>query len=253
MSERVLPNSAAVVTEVADDHLGATRWSMVWEAGHATTRTMRVALERLCQCYWPPVYAYIRQTGKNETDAEDLTQAFFAHLLEKRWFSKLDPSKGRLRAFLFGSLKFFLTSNFRKETTQKRGGNVVHLSLDEAEERYQHLAMDTDSPDVLFQRHWARQLVERALQTAEKEAVAGGKVTLWNALVDRVLADESEDDLTLVELGKQFHCDGQTMRRHLFQFRKSFRRALCIEVGATISSEDPEEIQQEMRVLFESL
>src|SRR5262245_52119700 len=115
-----------------------TRWSLVVAAGGDNSSAARVALESLCELYWYPLYAYVRRHGRSPDDARDLTQAFFASLIERGDFEQLTPDRGRFRAFLLASLKHFLANDVARRRTLKRGGGVapVSLPLDHAEERY---------------------------------------------------------------------------------------------------------------------
>jgi RNA polymerase sigma-70 factor (ECF subfamily) len=114
-----------------------THWSVVLNARDPASPQAGEALEQLCHLYWPPLYAYVRRVGKDEHTAKDLTQAFFARVLQKHWLNQADRQRGKFRSFLLGALKHFLADEWDKSQAQKRGGGRVILSFDEptAEER----------------------------------------------------------------------------------------------------------------------
>ena len=106
-----------------------THWSVVLTAGRNDTARARAALENLCQTYWYPLYAYVRRRGQAPEDAQDLTQAFFARLLERNWVEQADQQKGRFRSFLLSALNHFLSDEWDKARAQKRGGGVIPVPL----------------------------------------------------------------------------------------------------------------------------
>src|SRR5688572_10379401 len=134
-----------------------TRWSLVLTAGRDSTPASRAALAELCELYWPPLYSYARRQGHSVEQAQDLTQAFFARLLEKRYVEAADPQRGRFRSFLLASFKHFIANERDREQAQKRGGGQAPLSLEfeTAEARYTAEPRDTLTPEALFERQWA--------------------------------------------------------------------------------------------------
>jgi RNA polymerase sigma factor (sigma-70 family) len=229
-----------------------TRWSEVWRAGHGDEPQKQAAMQRICQDYWPPVYAYIRRQGRTEEDAEDLTQEFFCRIIRRNWFAKADPSRGRLRNYLFTSLVNFLRDAWRSERTEKRGSGQAVLSLSGAEGWYHHEPMDLLSPDLLFQRRWAMHLVEKAMAAVEQEYVSRGQGPVFLALQARLL-DPGSGNEQLVTLADQLSMTPGAVRAALFRLRGRFREVLFQEVGRTIGSQNPEEIQAEMTALLEFL
>ena len=126
-------------------------------AGHSSSPQANEALEKLCKTYWYPLYAYLRRSGRDTQDAQDLTQAFFARLIEKKDFALADREKGKFRFYLIGALKHFLADQHDKATALKRGGGQTFISFDAqtAEQRYHLEPVDGASPDKLFERRWA--------------------------------------------------------------------------------------------------
>lgn len=213
---------------------------------------MREAMERLCQDYWPPVYAFIRRQGKSEFDAQDLTQDFFCRIIRRNWFAKADPAKGRLRNYLFACLVNFLRDAHRSALTEKRGHGVPFLSLTDAEGQYHREAVDHLSPDRLFQRRWAMHLVDKALEATGREYDRRGLGALFDGLQGRLL--EADDaGLQAAELAARLGMTHGALRVALCRLRHRFRELLIAEVGQTIASQDPEEIRAEMAALLEFL
>src|SRR5208283_970105 len=142
-----------------------THWSVVLTARRSDTTRAQAALARLCQTYWYPLYAYIRRRGYSPHDAEDLTQEFFARLLEHNWIARADARKGRFRSFLLTALKRFLADQWDKARAQKRGGGRQPVPLDSEA----GVPCDAAGPagglsaDLVYDRHWALALLERTM------------------------------------------------------------------------------------------
>ncbi|MFM8469787.1 MAG: RNA polymerase sigma factor, partial [Limisphaerales bacterium] len=144
-----------------------TRWTQVVAAGRGSdSAPARTALEQLCRAYWYPLYAYVRRQGHAPHDAQDLTQEFFARLLERNALGAADRERGRFRSFLLVALKHFLRDEWDKLRAQKRGGGQALISLDagDAESRYALEPADTLTADRIFERRWALLLLDRAVQ-----------------------------------------------------------------------------------------
>src|SRR5512139_368141 len=138
-----------------------THWTMVVAAGGKPSPEAAAALERLCALYWYPLYAFVRRSGYSPEDAEDLTQEFFARLLEHNWVARAHSEKGRFRSFLLMAIKRFLAKEWARARTLKRGGRVqaVPLEVDTAETRYRREAADTRTPDQIFEVQWTLALL----------------------------------------------------------------------------------------------
>ena len=180
-----------------------TRWTVVLKAGRSDTTQARAALSRLCQTYWYPLYAYVRRQGHRPHDAQDLTQEFFARLLEKNYLGAVDRSKGKFRSFLLSSLKHFLANEWDKAKALKRGGGQTFISINDpsAETRYCLEPADTLSADKIFERRWALTLLEQVLARLREEHVATGKAALFDLLKECLTGDRSS--LPYVELGNK--------------------------------------------------
>ncbi len=149
-----------------------TNWSVVLKAASGDTTGCQAAMATLCETYWYPVYAFIRRSGAGADDAEDLTQAYFARFLEKRYLDDVRPERGRFRSFLLVSVRNFLHNERDRERALKRGGGARPLPLhgDEGEVRYEREPVDAVTPEILFERAWVRAVLDRALARLEAES-----------------------------------------------------------------------------------
>src|SRR5215207_9257616 len=155
-------------------HFATTRWSIVLAAGARQSPVGSQALATLCESYWYPLYAYVRRRGLDAHEAQDLTQDFFAHLLDSEAVGVASPERGRFRSFLLASLQNFLANHWRKENAQKRGGGKAPLSLD--------LAADELTPEKIYERRWAMTLLQQVLECLAAEYAADGKSALFEHL-----------------------------------------------------------------------
>ena len=159
--------------------VATTQWSQVLAARDGSTTKARRALASLCGTYWQPLYAYIRHQGSDPDEASDLTQAFFAELLETDLLKDVDPSKGRFRAFLLAALRHFLSHERDRARALKRGGGNPTLSIDveTGESSYSLAPVEEMSPADVFERRWAMTVLDRALARLRLEAKASGDET----------------------------------------------------------------------------
>src|SRR3989442_1683830 len=164
-----MPPSASESNSARPDagSFATTHWSVVLAAGQSDSPNAAEALEKLCRIYWYPLYVYVRRQGHSSEDAQDLTQDFFARLLEKNSFAKADRDRGKFRTFLLGSLKNFLVNEWKRAGRLKRGGDLTFLSFDAnaAEERYAGEQIDEANPINDFERQWAVTLIEQVFAT----------------------------------------------------------------------------------------
>src|ERR1700738_3734083 len=161
------------------DHAGfdATRWSLVLEAAQGRAEGGPEALARLCERYWPPLYAFARHRGFSPEDAQDLVQGFFEHLIESRALGAVDQAKGRFRSFLLASFQNFAAMERRRADTEKRGGRgqVIRIDWHDAEGRIGSEHEDPLPPETVYDARWALELLGRATRRLEQEQVALGK------------------------------------------------------------------------------
>ena len=228
-----------------------THWSLVLAArSDEAQRTLaRAAFEELCRAYWYPVYAFVRHRGSDPEDARDLTQSFFARILETDGIAGADPGRGRFRSYLLGAVKHFLANEWHRARAQKRGGGVRILEWDalDPEARYALEPATTDDPDAGFDREWARESIARGLAKLRDEWVAKGKEELFDALRGGLTGEEPRQREVTARLGLS---DG-AVKVAVHRLRKRYSDLLRAEIAATVS--DPQEIEGEMRHLVEVL
>jgi len=224
-----------------------TRWTLVAAAGRKSDAEARSALEELCRTYWYPLYAHVRRRGHSKEDAEDLTQAFFARLLEKNPFDGLAPELGRFRSFLLAALKNFLANEWDKSRAQKRGGGSMPISLDwqDAESRYQIEPADHLSPDKLYDRAWALTLLERVMRRLELENSGNAS---FLRLKPCLAADKRAIDYSAVsgELG----ISENAVRVAAHRLRRQYRELLRAEIAETLAV--PEQLEEELQALYQA-
>jgi RNA polymerase sigma-70 factor (ECF subfamily) len=201
-----------------------TNWSLVFAAGGSPD-----ALNDLCARYWTPVFAFVRRSGHDRADAEDLTQAFFSRMLEHRDFAQADPRRGKFRSFLLGSLKHFLSNERDRAQAKKRGGDVVHVEIDV------DTSDDALTPEQLFDKQWALTVVERALRALRD---AGAPEDLMPFLT----GDASYETLA----AKRGTSEG-ALRVAVHRLRKRFRDQLREIVAETV---EPDDVDDEIRFLI---
>ncbi len=208
------------------------------------------ALTALCEAYWYPIYAYIRRSGRAPHDAEDLTQGFFAWLLEKQTLAKADAGKGKLRTFLLTCARRFLSDEHDRAMAQKRGAAVL-TSFDsaQAEQRYAAEPRDDLSPDRLFQRRWALTILDHALTLLGAEYGAQGKADTFTALRP-FLGFGPDAERRYEEVAATLARPLGTVKSDVFRLRKRWREIIFEQVSATIADDSPEEIKGELAELL---
>jgi len=228
-----------------------TRWTSVVAAGHADTPRARAALENLCQTYWYPLYAYVRRSGQPPEDAKDLTQAFFARLLEHNSIAKVDRERGRFRSFLLASLKHFLVNEWEKSRTLKRGGaaHFVPLQFDTAETRFAQPIAPEDTPDRAFDRQWALALLDTVLGRLRREYATSGKDGLFLGLKDTLSGGRSE--IPYRDLAARLAMSEGAVKVAAHRLRQRYRDLLREEIASTVA--DAGDVEAELRDLFAAL
>jgi RNA polymerase sigma-70 factor (ECF subfamily) len=225
-----------------------THWSVVIRAGVDDTADAQAALSELCGVYWYPLYAFVRRLGRSPQDAEDLTQAFFARLLEKNYIAAADQEKGRFRTFLLVALKRFLANRWDREHAQKRGGFATVVSLDQgvAESRFEAEPAHDERPDMLFERQWAMTLLEQVLGRLQAEYAATDRAELFGHL--RACLTKDEAALPYAEIGARLNLSEGAVKMAVQRLRVRYRELLREEIAKTVDS--PDDIEDELRQLF---
>lgn len=227
-----------------------THWSVVLAAGRNDTTRARAALARLCQTYWFPLYAYVRRRGNSPHDAQDLTQEFFARLLERQSLASADPACGRFRSFLLTAMNHFLIHEWHKAQAKKRGGGqAISLDLAAAEERFDLEPADQATPDKIFDREWALTLLHEVLNRLEVEHRREGKHELFNALKQTLAG--SRESQPYAELASKLGLNEGAVKVAVHRLRKRYRELIRSEISHTL--DQSRDIEEEMRHLFSAL
>jgi RNA polymerase sigma-70 factor (ECF subfamily) len=224
-----------------------THWSVVLEA-QGESPAAQEALEKLCRVYWRPIYSFVRRQGARLEEAQDLTQGFFALLLERRDLRTVRKEKGRLRSYLLSAVKHFLTDEHRRAMAIKRGKGERLIPLEElrTEERSNLEPTDRLTADRIFERRWASTLLDRVLSQLEEKYRARGNAALFD-FFNQLLADEpgapSQADIA-TQLGMTENAVSQAYHR----FRQSYQSLLREEIAHTVAT--PGDIENELRYLI---
>jgi len=246
-----MANAAASPNSAASGRFATTHWSLVLAAAGADKALGHDALAKLCQDYWYPLYAFVRRQGHSSHEAEDLTQEFFTRLLEKDYLGDVDRSKGRFRSFLLAAVKHFLSKEWARAKTLKRGGGKTLLRIDAilAEDRYRREPEDNATPEKLFQRRWALSLLDRVLTRLSDEHKTPGKRAVFAQLQGFLTGDR--DLLPYAEIAASLDMTEGAVKVAVHRLRGRYRTLLRAEIAQTVA--DPAEVDDEIRQLFAAL
>ncbi len=229
-----------------------THWSVVVLAAQREPSTFaRRALSDFCQAYWPPLYTFVRRRGHSPSDAQDLVQGFFAHLVAQETLSRADREKGRLRTFLLGSLQHFLANEYDRARTLKRGGQRQIVSMDEhlvEAEAAVAAAREFDETSS-YDHAWVSTLVGRTWDRLEQEFAAEGKARTLAELKPFLLGGAALPSQE--EVAARLNVPFATLRTTLRRLRHRYREALREEVARTLA--DPAQVEDELRYLYRLL
>lgn len=229
-----------------------TRWSLIARAKGDDAAAARDAMEKLCAAYWFPLYAWVRQRGHGPEDAQDLVQSFFLRLLERDTFAAACEEKGRLRSFLLHQLQHHLADAARHRSAQKRGGHLIHFSLDDAEARLAREPAAADTPETLYHRQWAREVLARALQQLETGAARRGEQAAFS-LLKPALTDPTSTALDTSRVADALGIPASHVKVRVHRLRSQFREAVLAVISDTIQSRNPAALEEELRDLLRSL
>jgi RNA polymerase sigma-70 factor (ECF subfamily) len=228
-----------------------TRWSVVLAAGSSDSTHARDALETLCRTYWHPIYAYVRRQGHSPHDAQDLTQEFFARLLQKNYLGGVDRAKGRFRSFLLVCLKHFLANEWDKAGAQKRGAHpvLIPINVQSAETAYGLEPAESQTADKIFERRWALTLLDQVLARLRAEYTRDGKAKAFNELKSTLTGERRS--VPYAEVGVRLAMSEGAVKVAVHRLRQRYRELLREEIAHTVSG--PEQVEEEIRALFSAL
>jgi RNA polymerase sigma factor (sigma-70 family) len=225
-----------------------THWSVVLMAGRGPEPAADAALERLCRTYWYPLYAYVRRRGHGPEDAQDLTQEFFARLLERNYLGDVGPEKGKFRSFLLAALNHFLANEYDRAKALKRGGGQAPISLDaETAEGMFVLEPASDlTPEKIYEKRWAATLLDQAFSRLREEYTRAGKEDLFSELKAFLTEGAASGDYAPVAVRLRIAAGAVAVAVH--RLRQRYRELVRSEVADTVAN--PTEMEAEMRYLF---
>jgi len=226
-----------------------TSWTLVANSGGDDTAAFS-ALSELCNCYWYPLYMYVRRCGHSEEDAQDHVQSFFANLLSKRYFDGANRDHGKLRTYLLGAMQKHLVSKYRHASRLKRGGGEVPLSIDfqNAEGRFVNEPADDRTPEEWFDRRWATTLLDRVLELIRLEYESKGKGDTFKVLGPAVMQGGDKTDHS--EAAEKLGITEGNARITLHRMRQRYGEILRSEVASTLV--DSDQVQTELAHLLQS-
>ncbi len=240
MSDVVPPNSS----------FPATRWTLLQRLRSGAQPEARAALETLCRAYWHPLYGVARQNKLNEHDAQDAVQGFFLDVLRRETFAAADQTRGKLRQLLLTAFDNYCHQQWRREQRQIRAGSYEHIEFidaDSAEERYLMAKPANTSVEALYNRQWASALLERSLERLRADYARRGWQERYDTLVNALLQDEDD---TLAQQAEKLGVNPGTLRVNLHRMKNHYRAQIEHELAATIDTDDPQLIREEMTELF---
>ena len=226
-----------------------THWSVVLKA-RSESPAAQEALENLCRTYWRPIYSFVRREGVRPEDAKDITQGFFALILERKDFHSVRQEKGRLRSFLLASLKHFMANERRDAAAIKRGGGGILIPLDGiVDDSSEFDRSDAPSADQVYDRRWAFTVLDRVFTRLREEAQRSPSAPLLERL-NTLLSDE-QDRPAQAEIAREFGMTENAVKQAFHRLRQRYRQLLREEVAHTVAT--PAEIEDELRHLIAAL
>jgi RNA polymerase sigma factor (sigma-70 family) len=247
----LLRRKTAMTPGARRSNFETTRWSVVLTAASRDASGAHKALTTLCETYWYPLYTFVRRQGYDADEAQDLTQAFFARLLEKHHVEDARRERGRFRSFLLASLKHFLLNEKQHRRTLKRGGGQAPLSLEfeAAEGRYQNEPPDPRTPETIFDRRWALTVLDGVLRRLRREAANADKIAEFDALKPCLHGDLPHGSYRA--LGETLGMTEGAVKVAVHRLRRRFQRCLREEIAQTVLT--PEAVDEELQYLFRAL
>ncbi len=228
-----------------------TRWSQVAHAVNPAAPEAQAALEELCRAYWYPIYAFIRRKGNGPEQALDLTQGYFARLLERGTVAAANPVLGRFRSLLLADCRHFLAHQRERDAAARRGGGRALLSINasDAEGQYQLEPAHEHTPERQFERDWALALLDRVVVTIRREYEASGRGAIFDVL--KVVLEAGSSQVSQADLAARLGTTEAAAQVAVHRLRKRYRAALRAAIAATV--DDDVEVDDELKALFAAL
>lgn len=227
----------------------ATRWSLVAAAAVSPAPDSRDALCTLCETYWYPLYAFVRSRGYSPDEAQDLTQGFFARLLEKNYLKDFHQERGRFRTFLLAAISNFLANEWDAARTLRRGGGTFLIPLDpafdKAENRFCRDTGGRETPERLFEKQWALTLLDLVYERLAEEYLRNGKALHFELLKPFVMGEQG---LPYTQIASRLHASEGSIKIAVHRLRRRFREFLREEIAETVENAD--DVDQELRFLL---
>lgn len=224
-----------------------THWSVVL-AAQGESEGAHQALEKLCRTYWKPIYSFVRREGRRIEDAQDLTQGFFASLLERRDFNSVRREKGRLRSYLLVALKHFLASDHTRAIAVKRGGgqSLVPIEQLSSHERSYPEPADDLTADRIYERRWALTVLDQVITRLAGEYETAGNEGLFIRFKQLLLDDD--DRVSQAAIASELGMNENAIKQAYHRFRRRYREVLREEIAHTVAV--PGEVEEELRHLI---
>jgi RNA polymerase sigma-70 factor (ECF subfamily) len=238
-------------TTVAKANFAKTHWSVVLAAADVDSPRTDEAMEDLCRTYWYPLYAFVRRRGYPVDEAQDLTQSFFARLLDKNYLKSVDPGKGKFRSFLLAALEHFLANEWRRASAQKRGGGRTIISFDDdsAEKAYLEVPGIGLTPSQLYEQQWAAALLDSVLARLRSEYASANKAESFDEL--KIFLTGEKHLETYAMLADKVGTTEAALKMSISRLRRRYGQLLREEIAHTVSR--PEEVEEELRGLAAAL
>ncbi len=225
----------------------STQWSLVVTARDGDTQSAAAALETLCRTYWKPLYAFVRRQGLQPDEAMDMTQGFFARLLEKGWIAAADQQRGRFRNYLMASIKHFMSNEWAKQRAKKRGGGCrfIPRDVDTAETQYRLEPMDERSPEQIYERQWALTVLAQVMDTLRQDYEKRGKTDQFDSLKSCLVLGSQQQPYA--DLAQKLETTEGAVRVMVYRLKQQYRQTLRHHIAQTVATAD--EVDLEMHYL----
>jgi RNA polymerase sigma factor (sigma-70 family) len=230
-----------------------TQWSVVLRSAQSQSSDCKEAFAELCRLYWYPLYGFVRYRGHSPEDAQDLTQGFFLHLLERKTLRRVDRSKGKFRSFLLASLQKYLSDEAARASCLKRGGKaeIVYLDIERAEEQYSIELVEKLTPEIIFDARWAMALLGEATNRLNREYLAQGKTTIFQALNLFLDPINSKELPAYEDVADRLKISVGSVKTLIHRLRKQYITFVREEISRTVSNSA--DVDAEIHELCEAL